>query len=171
MKRTLQGHPRLWPYAAIALLTFSAAAAEIEGVVTDVHDGDSLTLTNWQRTYKIRLTDIDAPELAQPYGRDSRTSLRELCLFKEATVQTAGEDGRERTLARVTCVGVDANAAQVQRGWAWVFKRYAKRDSPLYAVEDEARRARRGLWQEDAPVPPWEWRRTQPLAKPGTSPI
>ena len=41
---------------------------------------------------------------------------------------------------------------------AWVFERYAPKDSPLYAVQAEARVARRGLWQDASVVPPWEWR-------------
>lgn len=50
----------------------STFASEISGIVTDVHDGDTITLANWQHTYRIRLVDIDAPELAQPGGKDSR---------------------------------------------------------------------------------------------------
>ena len=104
-----------------------AFAAEIEGIVTDVHDGDTLTLVNWQYTYKIRLANIDAPELAQPRGKDSRTSLFHLCALKRATAETQGEDRFGRTLATVTCAGVDANADQVKQGWAWVFTRYTPR--------------------------------------------
>ncbi len=144
-------------------------AAEIEGIVTDVHDGDTITLVNWQHTYRIRLTDIDAPELAQPRGKDSRASLFHLCALKRATAETAGEDRFGRTLARVTCAGMDANAEQMRRGWAWVFIRYAPKDSPLYAVEREARLGRIGLWADDAPMPPWEWRQQRPSSR-GTIP-
>jgi len=48
---------------------------------------------------------------------------------------------------------------------AWV---YAPRDSPLYALEAEARTTRRGLWSEERPVPPCEWRacrKHSPLVK------
>src|SRR5258706_3130799 len=127
-------------------------AAEISGSVTEVHDGDTITLANLQFTYRVRLVDIDAPEMAQPRGKDSRTALRELCLLKRATVETQGEDRFGRTLGRVTSAGVDANAEQVRRGWAWVFVRYAPKNSPLYDVEREARLDRRGLWADDAPV-------------------
>ena len=63
-----------------------------------------------------------------------------------------------RTLGRVSCAGVDANAEQVRRGMAWVYVRYAPKYSPLYAVQAEARAARRGLWHDPNPVPPWKWR-------------
>ena len=145
----------------LCISTPALAGVEIEGIVTEVQDGDTLTLVNWQHTYRIRLADIDAPELGQPRSKDSRASLFHMCALKRATAETAGEDRFGRTLARVTCAGVDANAEQVRRGWAWVFIRYAPKNSPLYSVEAEARAEKRGLWADPEPVPPWEWRRAQ----------
>ena len=148
--------------AAFACAAVPALAAELSGLVTEVQDGDTLTLVNWQATYKIRLADIDAPEWKQAYGKDSRASLFHMCGLKLATADTRGEDRYGRTLATVTCAGIDANAEQVRRGWAWVYVRYAPKDSPLYALEREARLEKRGLWVDDDPVPPWEWRQRIP---------
>jgi endonuclease YncB( thermonuclease family) len=58
--------------------------------------------------------------------------------------------------------GVDANAEQVRLGMAWVYVRYAPKNSPLYELESAARAQRVGLWAEPTPVPPWEWRRQGP---------
>jgi micrococcal nuclease len=134
------------------------AAAEMSGIVTEVQDGDTLTLVNAQATYRIRLIDIDAPELAQARGQDARTSLFQLCALKHAVAETSGEDRYGRTLATVTCAGVNVNAEMVRRGWAWVYRLYAPKNSPLYGDERAARLDRRGLWADDAPMPPWEWR-------------
>lgn len=60
--------------------------------------------------------------------------------------------------ARVTCDGVDANAEQVKRGMAWVYDRYVT-DKSLYAVQDIARAGHLGLWHDEHPVPPWDWRK------------
>ena len=139
--------------AAFACAAVPALAAELSGLVTEVQDGDTLTLVNWQATYKIRLADIDAPEWKQEYGKDSRASLFHMCGLKLATADTSGEDRYGRTLATVTCAGVDANAEQVKRGWAWVYIQYAPKNSPLYALEREARLEKRGLWVDDEPVP------------------
>ena len=139
------------------------AGAELSGIVTEVQDGDTLTLVNWSATYRIRLLDIDAPEWKQERGKDSQASLLHLCGLRRATAETAGEDRYGRTLARVTCAGVDANAEQIRRGWAWVYVRYAPKNSPLHVFQAEARAARRGLWEDTAPVPPWEWRRRESL--------
>lgn len=80
---------------------------------------------------------------------------------KEARIAEPWKDCYGRTLGRVFCVEVDANAEQMRRGMAWVFERYAPKDSPLYGLQSEARAAKRGLWQDAKPVPPWEWRQAQ----------
>ena len=144
--------------AVLTLLTLPALSAELSGLVTEVQDGDTLTLVNWQATYKIRLADIDAPEWKQEYGKDSRASLFHMCGLKLATAETRGEDRYGRTLARMTCAGVDANAEQVSRGLAWAYTRYLT-DPQIRVIEEDARRSRRGLWQDEKPVPPWDWRK------------
>lgn len=141
------------------LLAVHSAHADVRGRVVSVHDGDTLTVLVERRQVKVRLTDIDAPELKQPFGTRSRQSLAELCFGKDATLNVRGRDRYQRTLATVTCAGTDANAEQVRRGYAWTYTRYARADSPLIAIESEARRAHRGLWSDRSPVAPWNWRR------------
>jgi len=75
---------------------------------------------------------------------------------KTAQVDDRGKDRYRRTLGTVRCAGMDANAEHVRRGMAWVYERYAPKVSPLYAVQSEARLAKRGLWQDARPVLPWE---------------
>jgi endonuclease YncB( thermonuclease family) len=47
----------------------------------------------------------------------------------------------------------------VKAGLAWHFKQYAKKDTDLATAEQEAREAKRGLWQHNNPTPPWEFRK------------
>jgi endonuclease YncB( thermonuclease family) len=137
------------------------SARELAGRVVSIQDGDTLTVLVSRRQIKVRLADIDAPERKQPFGTRSRQSLADLCAGKDARIAEQGRDRYGRTLGRVTCASVDANAEQVRRGMAWVYERYAPKGSPLYVVQTEARAARRGLWQDARPVPPWEWRRAK----------
>lgn len=143
----------------LLLLAFPAAA-DVSGKVVSVHDGDTLTVIVDRQQVRVRLIDIDAPELRQPFGTRSRQSLSNLCFGKTAALDVRGRDRYKRTLARVSCAGADANAEQVRRGFAWTFVRYARPDSPLFMLEKEARSAQRGLWQDPYPVAPWEWRRS-----------
>lgn len=151
---------------AVVLLLFPVIAlADLEGIVLEVRDGDSLTLSTRGETYKVRLADIDAPEMSQPYGKDSRTSLRHLCLLRKAEVATLGNDRYGRVLGRVRCAGVDAQAEQVSRGMAWVFDKYAPRHSPLYGLQSDAKLARRGLWEDSEPIAPWNFRKAKRIGE------
>lgn len=53
---------------------------------------------------------------------------------------------------------------QIRQGMAWHHKAY-QHEQPLQErlvyrdEEDAAKGARRGLWQDSKPVPPWKWRR------------
>jgi endonuclease YncB( thermonuclease family) len=130
----------------------------VQARVVSVHDGDTLTVLIEQRHVKVRLTEIDAPELGQPFGTKSRQSLSDLCFGKTVTLDVRGHDRYHRTLAHVTCAGTDANEEQVRRGYAWIYTRYVPADSPLYAMQQAAQAAHRGLWSDPAPVAPWDWR-------------
>jgi len=142
----------------VATAAILAVCIALGGHVVAVHDGDTLTLLNDRQQIKVRLVEIDAPELGQPFGKRSKQSLSDLCYSKSAVLEARGQDKYGRTLARVTCDGQDANAEQVRRGMAWVYEKYAPKDSPLYRLQDEAKTARRGLWADPSPIPPWEWR-------------
>ncbi len=151
----------LWISPVVATLLLigltSNAYADFTGMVVSVADGDTITVLRDRTQVKVRLLEIDAPEKAQAFGTKSKESLSEMCLGKAAELADKGKDRYGRTLARVSCDGVDANADQVRRGMAWVYDRYVT-DKTLYAVQEEAKEERRGLWHDDKPVPPWEWR-------------
>jgi endonuclease YncB( thermonuclease family) len=138
------------------------ARADFVGRVVKVSDGDTLTVLADRKEIKVRLDAIDAPELRQPFGRQAQRSLAEICASRTARVVEKGHDRYGRTVSRIACDGVDANAEQVRRGMAWVFVRYAPRSSPnsapLYGLQDEARATRRGLWADPQPTAPWDWR-------------
>lgn len=143
----------------LALVLAGAAPAEtITGRVVDVSDGDTLTLLTADRQrIKIRLAEVDAPEPDQPFGQRSRQSLAELALNRTVTVQARAHDDYGRTVGMVFVADQSLDAEQVRRGMAWVYRQYATTRS-LYALEAEAKAARRGLWADPNPLPPWDWR-------------
>ena len=128
--------------------------------VISISDGDTLTVLKADKQQvKIRLAEIDAPEKGQPFGAQATQSLSDLCFGKQATVVPRSKDPYDRTIAHVSCNGIDANSAQVNRGMAWVYRKYAK-DHNLYMLEHEAKRHKRGLWADKSPTPPWQWRKS-----------
>lgn len=141
------------PVMATFLLPYAVFAAEVIGI----QDGDTLTLLVDRKQLKIRLDNIDAPEKKQAFGQYSKQSLSDLCFGKNASYTAQTIDKYGRTVARVTCAGMDVNLAQVERGMAWVYVKY-NRDGSLPSVQAAARSRRNGLWADKAPVPPWVFR-------------
>lgn len=130
------------------------------GKVVSIADGDTLTMLVNNAQYKIRLAEIDTPEKRQPYGTKAKQALSEMVFGKEIRVEVQTVDRYGRSVARVYVDDLDVCAELVRHGLAWVYRKYAK-DESLYDVEQDARKARRGLWSlpENQRVPPWEWRR------------
>lgn len=140
----------------ILLLPLACHAYKVIGIA----DGDTLTILQDGKPLKIRLGNIDAPEKSQPFGQRSKQSLSDLCWKKDAQYQTQDVDRYGRTVAVVTCDGVNVNRAQVERGMAWTYTRYNK-DRSLPAIQEAAKANRQGLWRDYDPVPPWEYRKAQ----------
>jgi len=140
-----------------------ARAEVLEGRITHVGDGDSLSICVERREVRIRLLNIDAPEYKQPFGVESRQSLAELCANKVARVSWTKKDRYGRRLGQVSCDGIDVNAEQVRRGLAWV-SRLELPDESFLVAERSARTARIGLWIDGNAVPPWKWRRANSAA-------
>ena len=156
---TGRGLARAAAGVALWVALASHATAEISAKVVAVADGSNITIATERAQARLRLSAIDAPDFAQPHGKSSRQSLAGLCLGKTAALGNYRRGAGGRINARVLCDGIDAGEEQVRRGLAWVDPKTVAKDSPLYALEAEAKAARRGLWADPAPMPPWVWRR------------
>jgi micrococcal nuclease len=130
----------------------------IEGKVVGISDGDTLTLLNPAKAqYKIRLEGIDAPERRQAYGGQSSRALRERVFQQPVKIEWREKDKYGRTLGHVFLSGRWINHEMLKDGWAWHFKKY-NQNAILAAAEIEAREAKRGIWADKDPMPPWEYR-------------
>lgn len=159
---------RSW-LAGLALLLVvmgvPVSAETLMGRVVSVQDGDTLTVLTAGRRVKVRLAGIDAPERDQPFGDQSRQSLSRMALNRTVSVVVQKIDDYGRTIGTVTVAGLNVETEQVQRGLAWVYRQYSH-DSQWLALEAEAKVARRGLWADANPMPPWDWRhgeKAQPM--------
>lgn len=148
----------LW-VAAPTLVTAESKSIEfVGGRVTHVADGDTVTLAVGSRDIRVRLNAIDAPELAQTYGTRAKAALERLCDGKTATLKIEKTDRVGRSVGELTCAGRNVNEFMITGGHAWVFDRFVDPSSPLYNLQKEARAAKRGLWADANPTPPWQWR-------------
>lgn len=140
------------------LFSCTVLAADIRGKVIRVLDGDTIEVLQERQPVRVRLLNIDAPEKKQPFGRWSTNQLKALLAGQSVTVSYTQTDRYGRVLGRVvTANGTEANRQQVLKGAAWVYDRY-NTDNSLPALQREAQTQKRGLWADNQPVPPWEWR-------------
>jgi endonuclease YncB( thermonuclease family) len=156
-------------WKAMALLLAAMIAfpcqADISGTVIAIQDGDTLTvLDESNMEHRVRLTGIDAPEKRQAYGQRAKQSLSDCAFSKDAMVEGGEIDRYGRLVGKVIVQGVDCNKRQIDLGLAWHYKQYQKEqtssDRQRYAqVEEAARALRVGLWADDEPIPPWNFRR------------
>ncbi|EMM5381167.1 TPA: thermonuclease family protein [Escherichia coli] len=140
------------------ILPATLCAAQLQGMVIRVLDGDTIEVLQERQPVRVRLLNIDAPEKKQPFGRWSTNQLKALLAGQSVTVSYTQTDRYGRVLGRVvTANGTEANRQQVLKGAAWVYDRY-NTDNSLPALQREAQTQKRGLWADNQPVPPWEWR-------------
>mgnify|MGYP002631667810 CR=1 FL=1 len=161
------------------LIGTQALASTLQGKVVKVADGDTITIMDEQDLkHRIRLAGIDAPEKDQPHGDVSTQILAKLVLGKAVTIEYEKRDRYKRIVGKVLvdppgdvfcmaldCVKkIDAGLEQIKAGVAWHYKHYqmeqSEEDRKLYSeAELEARIKLIGLWSDEEPMSPWEWRR------------
>ena len=137
-------------------------SADLTGPVTSILDGDTIEVLYNNKAERIRLSGIDCPEKGQAYGKRAKQATSALAFGKAVTLHTHGHDKYKRTLADVLLQhGINVNHTLVKDGWCWWYRKYAPGDTVLEGLERDAREARKGLWADRQPVPPWEWRKTK----------
>jgi len=109
---------------------------------------------------RARLSGIDCPEKGQAFGTRAKQALSALVFGRDVILQTHGQDKYRRTLADVfPRDGTNVNHELVKNGWCWWYRKYASGNVTLEQLETKARDAKRGLWADPHPIPPWEWRK------------
>ena len=128
--------------------------------VVGVHDGDTVTcLDESNQQQKVRLAEIDAPEIGQDYGKVSREVLAEMVFGKTVDVTEDGKDRYGRWIGHLSLNGVDVNRQMIATGNAWHYGDYS-RDTSLAALQSQAQSQRLGLWAQPSPVAPWDFRKS-----------
>lgn len=155
MKRFLYGPKVKW-LAGAWLLACSLPVFAVE--ITDFYDGDTVKIKDQAYEYKLRITDIDAPERNQTYGKKSRRALMNFCTEANIYVAISGTDRYGRKLGKLLCNQQDVSKHMVKYGHAW-FNRHYSMDYTLDIAEQQARKNKLGLWQNINPSPPWVWRK------------
>ena len=144
----------------LLLLSFNAAYlisyTPLENI--RVVDGDTIRAEAKGKEIKIRLVEIDAPEMNQPFRAQSKNFLNRLLYEKDVTLIAQGKDRYGRVLGNIFSNELNGNMLMVKFGFAWVYDEYAK-NSSLYKYQDQAKAENLGLWRAKDPIAPWVWRK------------
>ena len=102
-------------------VTFALSDLEIIKVI----DGDTVIGKSNDTEIKIRLSEIDAPEMNQPFGLNSKECLSNL-IKKNNNLQfkSNGRDGYGRSLGWLVTDDKNLNYEMIKEGCAWVYDRY-----------------------------------------------
>ena len=156
-------------YFVLGLLLFlstSVEASTLSGRVIEVNDGDVITVFNLNRPVRIKLLAVDAPEAGQAFGDVARNHLSELVHDKSVLVEYWGIAADGSLVGRVMLDKTDIGAQMIRDGAAWFDGgnqgRLSDADRDVYQQSEQAARSeRRGLWQAQDPIAPWEFAKAQ----------
>lgn len=128
------------------------------GKVVSIADGDTITVIHDKTKYRIRLNGIDAPETKQAFGTKAKKILGDKVFDQEVKIEWKTMDKYNRIIGEVYLGDRRICLEMVAEGYAWHYKQYSK-DQELAKAEKEAREAKKGLWVDPDPIPPWEFRK------------
>jgi len=143
---------------AISISTVAEVPSDaVQFKLKRISDGDTVVTTEDTR---IRLWGIDTPERDQRHGSDATAALTEMLNNQQLYLETKDIDRYGRTVGVIyTADGDEINLEMVCDGRAWWYERYAKRATDYEQCQEDAQENKRGLWAEEDPVAPWDWRR------------
>jgi endonuclease YncB( thermonuclease family) len=148
----------LWLIAA-CWLPLGAAAVPFEGIVSHITDGDTVWVrpVSGDPAQHVRIEGIDAPEICQAFGPESREALARHILNRRVTVLDDGRDDYQRTVARLRLGKGDVGRWMVSHGYAWSY-RFRSDTGPYRREEVRARARGLGLWQDAEVESPRDFR-------------
>lgn len=159
----------IWILALLLLLFYSAGYnippdtpyRQISGQVAYVIDGDTFQLSSHKLgDIRIRIAEIDAPELQQPYGKKAKSYLKALIESETVICTILEKDRYGRYIAKINVPGtrnIDVAAEMVRAGYAWHYKKYSA-SQELSNIEIKAKLQKKGLWSDQSVVAPWIYR-------------
>ena len=148
----------------------SADASSIYGKVIDVNSGDVITIFNLNRPVRVKLLGVDAPEMNQAFGDVAKKHLSDLVFEKGVLVEYDGIAADSSLTGRVLLNDADIGAQMIRDGVAWfdpgTGSRLNANDREVYQQSEQAARSeKRGLWQQESPVAPWEFVKAEAMRR------
>lgn len=153
--------------AALALASVQAEARpwtssrSITCVTTGVLNGNLFQCVDSnKKTYLVKMADIEAPELGQPYGPEAKNYLKSTIYNQRITVKIRGNADKETVRGELYFGKKNLNREMIRRGLAWSDR--SNGDSMYRSLENDAHSDGTGLWSDVAAEYPADFRKKHP---------
>ncbi|MGK4198981.1 thermonuclease family protein [Fusobacterium sp. HC1336] len=145
-------------FTIILSLILSIFSYALDAYVEKVSDGDSFVVKANGKKMRVRMYGIDAPELKQKHGVESKKYLESLILKKTVELKVLYEDKYKRKVARVYSNNKEINLEMLRSGNAWFYEYHAGKEKSYRKAYEEAKKEKRGLWKDKNPENPRDYR-------------
>jgi len=146
--------------------------------VVAVADGDTVEVLRDGKDVRVRLHGVDAPEIGQAFGDAAKRFTSERIDGKTVVVRLRDADRSGYLVGEILLDDPAVEGGKLslsemllKEGLAWWYHQNGPADRPLALAEIDARAARRGLWKDNYPVPPWVFRNPDKLPTAGNEDV
>ena len=148
----------------IVLFFFTSIAfcqLQLSAKVVGIKDGDTVVvLDSLNNQTTLRLAEVDCPEKSQPFGTKSKQFTSDQIYLKTIKYVVTDTDRYGRSIAMIYYDEDNKylSAEIIKAGMGWHYKRYST-SKELALLEDNAKKNKIGLWIDNNPTEPSEWRK------------
>ncbi len=129
--------------------------------VVGIKDGDTVVvLDSLNNQTTLRLAEVDTPEKSQPFGTKAKQFTSDQIYLKTIKYVVTDTDRYGRSIAMIYYDEDNKylSAEIIKAGMGWHYKRYST-SKELAQLEVNAKKNKIGLWIDNNPIEPSEWRR------------
>jgi len=157
---TMRGYVAIGVITVATVALFGTRGESFDAQVVRITDGDTLEVQGQAGELILRLWGVDAPEMDQVWGMESKVALGRLCFGETVHVDVVDVDRFKRRVCTLRLPdGRDVGNEMLRAGAGWWYQDYAPRDAVKKGLQDQARAGKIGLWNHPPCEPPWSHRR------------
>ncbi|MFP4502961.1 MAG: thermonuclease family protein [Candidatus Hydrogenedentota bacterium] len=141
------------------LTAMGASAQTWEGTVVGAPAGDILAVDREGESVRVRVFGVDCPDTGQSFAEEATAFTKKHTVGKKVGIEVVATDSTGMRVAKITLPeGADLGEALLEKGLAWWDRRNAEEARSLKLLNAEALIEEKGLFAQDAPLAPWDFR-------------
>jgi len=141
---------------------------EFQGKMFRIWGGDYFDTRDGSVIHYVCLQGIDTPKPGQPFSEEARQELIRIAGEKNLRMVIKRLDESKVAFVQAWAPGdsdadqeIDVGLELIKRGFGWYDGNSFEDDAEYRAAEAQAREAKRGLWIQPTPIPPWDFESTR----------